>query len=502
MIVNTSFRSRRMRPACGVAGRRAWTDGLLALALSAALVGCGSGGDTPGAAGGDSTPPSQPANISATTDGPFGINLSWPAATDNVGVSAYGLERCQGSGCTAFAAVASTATTGFVDAGLLAATNYRYRVRAVDAAGNVGSYSPIAEATTANTPVVPPVSLPSWVSALSPAQWFEIPGTAMSSVEPTPRPTGNTGPASKVVAWTSFVADTRNSMVYSVANGGHGDYSGNEVDRLELETETPIWTERLAPTPNAQLVQSATHYGDGRPTSRHSYYGVTLNAANDRIMILGGSRYGNGFGIGTMDSYNLSANSYSAAGTHPNIPSAVTGLLSFATSVDPQTGDIYSFGNFASVRWTRATNSWAATGASGPDPYGYEAMSAMDTVRNRILILGGNAADRHVYDLAGNAFSQVTLTGADAATVTGSRQGALVYVEAIDRFLLRLRDSGGTVYQIHPSSFAVSVFASAGSAAVPATSNGPYNKFLYLPRLRGVVYVPSYSGNAWFLRVH
>ena len=43
-------------------------------------------------------------------------------------------------------------------------------------------------------------ALPAWVSALPLWEWHAIPNTALSSVEPTPRPLGITGPASKIVA--------------------------------------------------------------------------------------------------------------------------------------------------------------------------------------------------------------------------------------------------------------------------------------------------------------
>src|SRR5688572_17474908 len=128
----------------------------------------------------------------------------------------------------------------------------------------------------------PPVTAPAWVAGLAIGQWYEIPSTAMSSVAPNPVPYGSTGPSSKVVAWTSLVVDTRTSKVYSVANGGHNDYAGNEVDALTLETENPFWTEVLASTPSAQIPNpgdGSSYYGDGRPVSRHSYYGVTLDIA-------------------------------------------------------------------------------------------------------------------------------------------------------------------------------------------------------------------------------
>jgi hypothetical protein len=91
----------------------------------------------------------------ATTNGSSGINLSWAASTDNVGVTGYRVERCAGASCTGFTQIATPTGTSLADGGLAAATTYRYRVRAADAAGNVSAYSAIASATTA-TVVTPP----------------------------------------------------------------------------------------------------------------------------------------------------------------------------------------------------------------------------------------------------------------------------------------------------------------------------------------------------------
>ena len=75
--------------------------------------------------------------------------MSWAAATDNVGVTGYRFERCQGASCTTFSQIATPTGTSFAHTGLSPSTTYRYRVRASDAAGNLGAYSPIASATTA-----------------------------------------------------------------------------------------------------------------------------------------------------------------------------------------------------------------------------------------------------------------------------------------------------------------------------------------------------------------
>src|SRR5262249_57273356 len=42
----------------------------------------------------DTTPPTVPGSLIASTDGPFGITVSWQASSDDVGVSAYLVERC------------------------------------------------------------------------------------------------------------------------------------------------------------------------------------------------------------------------------------------------------------------------------------------------------------------------------------------------------------------------------------------------------------------------
>ncbi|HEY0746450.1 MAG TPA: fibronectin type III domain-containing protein [Steroidobacteraceae bacterium] len=93
-------------------------------------------------------PPTAPANLTATAVSIVQISLSWGSSTDNVGVTGYLVERCQGAGCANFAQIATPAVTSFNDTGLTPATSYSYRVRATDAAGNLSSYSGVAGAAT------------------------------------------------------------------------------------------------------------------------------------------------------------------------------------------------------------------------------------------------------------------------------------------------------------------------------------------------------------------
>ena len=104
----------------------------------------------------DTTPPTQPGTLSTTVVSGGEVDLWWGASTDNVGVTGYRVERCQGAGCTDFAQIAAPAGTSYKDTGVSASTSYSYRVRATDAAGNLGSYSNTAGAATPTPDITPP----------------------------------------------------------------------------------------------------------------------------------------------------------------------------------------------------------------------------------------------------------------------------------------------------------------------------------------------------------
>ena len=115
------------------------------------------------AGGGETSPPTAPTNLLASAASATQVNLTWTAATDNVAVTGYRVERCQGANCSTFTQVGTPTGTSFADSGLSAATAYSYRVRAADAAGNLGSFSSIASVTTPaaldTTPPTAPTNL-------------------------------------------------------------------------------------------------------------------------------------------------------------------------------------------------------------------------------------------------------------------------------------------------------------------------------------------------------
>ena len=77
----------------------------------------------------DATPPTVPQDLAASPVGTERIDLSWTASEDpESGIEGYRVFR---DGIL----VARTGSAGFTDNGLAPATNYCYRVSAVDTAG-------------------------------------------------------------------------------------------------------------------------------------------------------------------------------------------------------------------------------------------------------------------------------------------------------------------------------------------------------------------------------
>jgi len=122
--------------------------------MRAATVGINGGGTA------DTTPPSAPGSLSATSASPVSTSLSWTAATDNIGVTTYTILR----GGTAVATVAGNLTS-YTDTGLIPGTAYTYRIVANDAAGNASP--PSNQATISTQADTQPPSAPGTPTAAS-----------------------------------------------------------------------------------------------------------------------------------------------------------------------------------------------------------------------------------------------------------------------------------------------------------------------------------------------
>ena len=150
----------------------------------------------------DTTAPTAPATLSAVDhpgDTGGSIDLSWAAATDNVGVTGYKLYRGTAAGVYGAPTALGNVTT-YTDATAVTGTRYYYAVSAVDAAGNEGAKSPESSA----------IAVDNTHRSRPPAS------TAPSSPAPTARPC--------TPAWT--LSGTPQRAEYDTARAKNGTLSG------------------------------------------------------------------------------------------------------------------------------------------------------------------------------------------------------------------------------------------------------------------------------------
>jgi hypothetical protein len=133
---------------------------------------------------------------------------------------------------------------------------------------------------------IPPGDAPAWFTNLPAGQWGAVAGgTGTRLVDCVYRPyiTNGTGnyagsPSSITAAWTGGAVDQGRGEYLLCANGGHGDYSGNECYAISVRDATPRWRRLTDPTPQSHVLfdnnpgpRGAVN-ADGRPRSMHSTF--------------------------------------------------------------------------------------------------------------------------------------------------------------------------------------------------------------------------------------
>lgn len=356
---------------------------------------------------------------------------------------------------------------------------------------------------------MPAGPLPAWVASQPLWQWFQIPNTRLSSVEPAVRPLGGTGPRSKIDTWCGATLKRQGSIYMLGAAGGHGDYAGNEVNALALNTDAPHWVQLREPSPNSQIINGTQFYLDNRPSSTHTYYATQFIDSLDRMIVFASPGVNGPFpappaGFPYMGSQRSFSFGFASGNwDHPDHIAQFPGNGDFTACLCVKhqgTGDVYYSRNYSDgwYRWSASTNSWTKLSNTSRGPW--YAGTALDPRRNQILAVGGySAIAPEVYNLAGTR-QAVAFSGMGSAALTLSGYPGAVYDETNDRYLV-LHNAGTSVQvlMVNPGTWAVSQPTIAGNPP-SARLNGIQNAVQYVPELRGLVLANQYDGNVWFLR--
>lgn len=416
-------------------------------------------------------------------------------------VSSLLLAACGGGSSAADASVSPVTSQGAQPA-----------VANVSAVAPVAPVIPVTPVTAAIQPEIVPTTsntLPAWVAALPLWQWYEIPNTALSSVDPAVQPSGSTGPRSKIDAWCGACLKRRGSVYMLGAAGGHSDYAGNEVSALELNIASPRWTQLRGPSANTDIINGMQFYLDRRPSSTHTYYATQFIESLNRMVIFSSPGVSGPFATAPADfPYGGDKRSYSfnvAAGDWdgPDYVAKFPGDGDFTAALcvkHPLTNDVYYSKSYGSgwYRWTSASNIWTRLSSASRAPW--YAGAAIDTLRNRMLLVGGYGSARpEVRNLDGAGIA-AAFTGLGVAALTLGGYPAVIYDEATDRYLVAFNsDNFIKILRVHPETWFVDEPPMTGTAPA-ARMNGLQNSMQFVPELRGLVLANKHSGNVFFAR--
>lgn len=428
---------------------------------------------TVNASASDSTPPSVPSGLAATSVTQTTLTLAWLSSTDTVGVTGYTVYKDGVS-------IGTTASNSLAVSGLTAATTYIFTVSAFDAANNNSVLSSgLSVATLAATDSTPPSIPANLVSSLVTQNSFTL-SWALSTDNITV--TGYTiyqnGNSIGTSTTTSFSVSSLNAnTTYTYTVSAYDAALNNSATSNSLSVTTLLSTDSIAPTVPSQLVASAI---------TQTSFTLFWLASTDATGVTGYKIFKNGELLTTTNTtnynltnltantaYSIKISAYDAAGNNSALSSALS-VTTLTVSITPDT-TAPSIPNellASSITTSSFTLSWKtstdAIGVAGYKIYLNDSLLTTTTKTN-FAITDLNVAGNYIvsilaYDAAGNEsaksalLSVTTLMQADttapnaptglSAPVISGNSVTLTWTASTD-------DSGVTTYTVFQNGEAI-----------------------------------------------
>ena len=372
----------------------------------------------------------------------------------------------------------------------------------------------VSGGSSAVTQCVAPTGGPAWLQGRGVNEWFQIPNTALSSVEPTLDSIQRaiSGPSSKINTWQGAALKRQGSVYMLAACGGHGDYAGNEVEAIALNADSPRWVQLRAPTPGKDIINGSECYLDRRRSATHTYYCQHFSDATNRLILMPAP----GMGLSSLPSppsgwpygdkhpmaFSLETNDWMAPETYAEMPIGDRSDFTACLAVMHHgTGDVYYARNYDDGRYWKFSPSTGTTSLIGTIWHQNYAGAAIDHTRNRMLLVGdyGGTMAPRVINVTTGASVSASFGGLGPDVLKFGGYPGVVFDEANDRYLVFRNSEPIATYAVNAATWQVSQLATSGSPA--ARPNGIHNSVQYVPELKGVVVANSYRGNMYFMRV-
>jgi hypothetical protein len=360
----------------------------------------------------------------------------------------------------------------------------------------------------------PLVDVPRWASSAPLWQWVTIPATSTLLAK---MDAANPGGAKPFIYSYSSAALHPDTLDLYVMGGGHADYAGNEVYKLGLNSEAPVWTRLSTPTqpsagslyPGGTSLAGAAYYWDGLPTSRHTWQQLWVIPQRNALMTFGaGAVWGNGNGsFANVDAWSLTTNDYVIPSPYANAPMASPEKAFGCVDADRNYWIQYPGGSSYIYKWTQATATWSFVSNGRPHVEGH---GCYDSTRNRMVRLpsdygGGPYMGEH-WSCSGALDKQdIPYTSLSF----GDRRGVAWYDAGLDRIVFMCTSAaagaslGRFVWLIHPTTFAATRQDIGGVVPEIGSQEGIYfcyRRFHYVEALRGFVFLSQAGSPAYFMR--
>lgn len=359
---------------------------------------------------------------------------------------------------------------------------------------------------------------PAWFTAMDDGTWATPVANTLDAVKPSPLPPGSH--QTICTAWTGGAVDPVRGELILAANGGHGDYSGNEVYACAMRAATPRWVRLDNPSSasgGTEAMNSAGAYGDGRPRAVHGWNRCVFG--NGKVWYAGlDGMYPSGNWTTACWSYDRGSTAWTYRGLGINpISQSSFSWQGGASAYDPVGNRVWSIAQYATGQGGYSVD--ASTGAITPydwyfaDNRGGDWMVVAHDTNPRVLIHSVSRTGKiWVLNLEApaNGWTIKTPTGSPSGLIDGA--GAVYH--AASKSILCWRDFGARIRRLKVPSdpiggnYAWSEIApSPSNAIVPPAgpANGTFGKFNLVPDMgngrSALVLVTSTTGPVYVYKV-
>jgi hypothetical protein len=361
------------------------------------------------------------------------------------------------------------------------------------------------------------------VQNLAPGQWYQVPNSKMSSIDPCPGGgcsySANEGQRGVMDDWSggAFATGLGSMGSLLVFGGGHNGYYGNEVYAFDIAKMT--WSLVTQPVQNPDCNYTEGELQNGSPCSAHTYDYIEYHPGTNSFVKLGSASDHDRGGLGSprVHLLNLDSRTWRRGARKPTFPGVNGeggyGMTGASSAYDPNR-DVFWVLPAYNSRFAKYDPN-AASGAGQWTEYNrynidIDAMSAIDPTRDLFVTLEALLTQSViVHDLKNPSAEGYTVNISGDLTPMNNKGNGFVWDSVSKAFVAW---TGGTaVYKLTPPSgdwksgtWVWTKVNAASTNTVTPTSvnmNDTYSRFQYVPALNAFVVVNRNTDNVYFYKL-